>query len=232
MIGKCAAMVVLGGALLLSACQSTADNPAIPTGQDAYSAIPIVAETEPGSLGALGPGDVLSIDVLREPELSTDRITVDPTGKIEMPLVGEVLVTGLTTGELNDLLTNRLGARYLRDPRIAVNLVERRAQTITVEGEVQKPGIFPVTGEISLLGALALAESPTELAKADEIFVFRKVDGAQMGARFDLRQLRSGLAPDPQILPGDVVVVGFSSQRSAFQDFLRATPLLNIFTVF
>ncbi len=232
MIGRFAAMVITGGALLLSACQTTADNPAIPSGQDAYNTIPIVADGQTKHIGALGPGDVLSINVLREPELSTDRITVSPTGMIQMPLVGEILVEGLTTGELNDLLTSRLGARYLRDPRIAVNLVERRARTITVEGEVQKPGIFPVADDISLLGALALAESPTEFAKADEIFVFRTVDGQQTGARFDLRQLRSGLAPDPQILPGDVVVVGYSSQRSAFQDFLRATPLLNIFTVF
>ena len=62
--------------------------------------------------------------------------------------------------------------------------------------------------------------------------VFRTVNGQRMGAVFDVGQIRVGGASDPQILDGDVIVVGYSSVRGAFRDFLSVTPLLNLFTVF
>ncbi len=53
-----------------------------------------------------------------------------------------------------------------------------------------------------------------------------------MAAVFDLKQIRAGQAPDPQIIDGDIVVVGFSSVKGAFRDFLQAAPLLNVFSYF
>lgn len=226
-------LLVAGGlALLVSACQSGPDNPSIPSGADAYTAIPEYAESRAQTSGALVPGDVLSIIVLQEPELSLERVAVDDAGTIQMPLLGEMAAAGRTPREFTRQLTDQLGARYLRNPQVTVNVIERTARTITVEGEVERPGIFAVKPGITLLGALALAQSPSEFAREDSIFVFREVDGQRYGARFDLRELRNGLAPDPEILPGDIVVVGFSSSKSAFRDFLRATPLLNVFTLF
>ncbi|MDZ4307495.1 polysaccharide biosynthesis/export family protein [Allopontixanthobacter sp.] len=221
-----------GLALGVSACQSGPDNPSIPSGIAAYDAIPEKADNSAQVSGVMAPGDVLSISILQEPELRLEKVAIDDGGTIQMPLLGEVMVAGLTPAEFARELTDRLGARYLRNPQLTVNVIERAARTVTVEGEVDRPGIFAVKPGITLLGALALAESPSELARDDSIFVFRQVDGKRYGARFDLRELRNGLAPDPEILPGDTVVVGFSNSKSAFRDFLRATPLLNIFTVF
>ncbi len=62
---------------------------------------------------------------------------------------------------------------------------------------------------------MALAHSPKRTAKLDQVLIFRTVNGERMGARFDLTDIRSGTAPDPQILPGDVVVVGFSAASGA-----------------
>ena len=62
--------------------------------------------------------------------------------------------------------------------------------------------------------------------------VFRTVNGQRMGAVFDLQQIRTGAAPDPQILDGDTIVVGYSAVKGAFRDFLAASALLNLFTVF
>ncbi len=62
--------------------------------------------------------------------------------------------------------------------------------------------------------------------------VFRTLNGQRMGAVFDLRRIRTGSAPDPQIVDGDVVVVGFSQLKGAYRDFLAATPLLGLFTIF
>ncbi len=196
------------------------------------TAIPEMAESRVQDSGIMVPGDLLAIIVMQEPGLSLEKVAVDDTGTIQMPLLGEVIAAGRTPGEFTRELTRQLGAKYLRDPQLTVNVIERAPRTITVEGEVERPGLFPVKPGITLLGALALAQSPSELARQDAIFVFRRIDGQRYGARFDLRELRTGLAPDPEILPGDTVVVGFSDSKSAFRDFLRATPLLNVFTLF
>lgn len=225
---------LIGGilAILVSACQSAPDNSVIPSGMAAYDAIPEMAGNRAQGQGVMVPGDELSIMVMQEPELSLSKVAVDEAGTIQMPLLGEVVAAGLTPGELTRELTRRLGARYLRNPQLTVNVIERAPRTITVEGEVERPGMFAVKPGVTLLGALALAQSPTELARQDAIFVFRRIDGQRQGARFDLRELRTGLVPDPEILPGDTIVVGFSNSKSAFRDFLRATPILNVFTVF
>lgn len=224
-------LLCIGLLLGLGACQSTVNNPNLPTGMAAYQAIPVDNPELAQSALYLAVGDTLSVTVMREPELNLQRVTIGEDGTFQMPLLGTVAAEGLTTEQLSQSMTRRLADRYLRNPHLAVNLIDRAERTITVEGEVERPGIYPIRQDTTLLGALALAQSPTELAKNDEIFVFRKVDGQTVGGRFDLRELRSGVAPNPQILPGDVVVVGFSAGRSAFQDALRALPVLNVFAI-
>ena len=58
------------------------------------------------------------------------------------------------------------------------------------------------------------------------------INGRRMAARFDLGKIRAGRAPDPQVLAGDVVVVGYSALRGVYRDVLQAAPLLNVFTQF
>lgn len=216
---------------LAGACASTVENPAIPVGPSAYEVIPVDAPAlARAAMTRLRPGDVVSLSVLGEPDLLLDDVAVSETGTVQLPLAGEIAVEGLTLAELNAEVTRKLSP-YLRNPQVAVNLTKPVVRTVSVEGEVDRPGVFPITRETTLLGALALAESPSNLAKHDEIFVFRKIEGKQAGARFDLLELRSGIAPDPQILPDDVVVVGRSARRAAFEDFLRAAPAFNVFAV-
>lgn len=216
---------------LVAGCASTIDNPAIPAGPAAYEIIPVDAPAMAlAAMTRLRPGDVVSLSVLGEPELALEDVAVSEAGTLQVPLAGEVQAEGLTPGEMGAELARKLSG-YLRDPQVAVNLTKPAVRTVSVEGEVDRPGVFPITRETTLLGALALAESPTSLAKRDQIFIFRKIDGRQAGARFDLYELRSGLAPDPRILPDDVVVVGRSARRAAFEDFLRAAPAFNVFAI-
>jgi len=104
--------------------------------------------------------------------------------------------------------------------------------TIAVEGEVTRPGVYEIAPGASLLTAMALAQSPTDTAKLNEVLVFRTIAGQRTGARFDLAEIRAGRVPDPQLKPGDMVVVGFSQLRGVYQDVLKASPLFNIFTQF
>ena len=103
---------------------------------------------------------------------------------------------------------------------------------MTVEGNVVEPGVFEIPGSSTLLQAIARARSPTRVAQLDEVMIFRQINGKRVGARFDLTEIRTGRAPDPEILGGDVVVVGFDSLKGAFRDFLTTAPFFNIFQTF
>lgn len=180
----------------------------------------------------IGPGDIVSLGVFNEPELSIDKLPVDEAGNIQVPLIGAVQVSGLTPAKASSLIATRLGARYLRSPQVTLNVTEQAGQVVTVEGQVMKAGAYPVDHETTLLGAIALAQSPSRIAKLDEIVIFRTINGQRLAARFDLSRIRAGRDPDPQIMGGDVVVVGFSQAKSIYRDVLQAAPLFNVFTRF
>lgn len=172
------------------------------------------------------------MSVFQEPDLSNDKLQVDDVGRIQLPLAGDILAAGLTAPELSAVIAERLGRDYIRHPKVVVSVVSTREQTVAVEGEVKMPGVYKVSPSDTLLSAIARAQSPTNVARLDEVIVFRTVNGRRMGARFDLAQIRAGQAADPQILGGDVIVVGFSSLKGVYRDILQAAPLLNVFTQF
>jgi len=202
----------------------------LPTGPQAYAVFPNT-EAWPDE-DTLRPGDHLSIRVLGEPELTSDAYVVDSSGSIQVPLAGQVPAAGRTSAELRDELVKRLGARFIRDPQVAVIVTERRRTTFTVEGDVREPGVFEAMPGTSLLTAVAQAKSPTDTAQLNEVMIFRVVNGQRMGARFNIDDIRKGLAADPQILAGDTVVVGRSGLKSAWKQFLQAAPALNLFYIF
>lgn len=221
---------VLAAALALAACQSARPT-TLPQGAAAYQVIP-QAQPSPTVARALRAGDSIAVAVYREPDLGAPKLVLDSLGNVQLPLLGEVAAGGQTPAELAQTISQRLGARYLRRPQVTVALLDSVAQTISVEGQVKAPGVFPVGPNETLLTSLARAGSPGQTAKLDEIVVFRTVNGQRMGAVFNLEQIRTGAAPDPQILDGDTIVVGYSALKGAFRDFLAASPLLNLFTVF
>jgi polysaccharide export outer membrane protein len=176
----------------------------------------------------IGPADVIDVRVAYEPELSADSATVDTGGEISVPLIGNMRAAGKTAPQLADEIEGRL-MQYVRRPKVSVNIREYSRQNVTVEGDVEEPGVYPVQGTSSLLQAVARAQGPTKTAKLNEVIVFRTVNGQRMGAIFDLRRVRYGYDPDPLILGGDVVVVGYSEVKGAFRDFLGAAPVLAVF---
>lgn len=222
-------MVCLSGLLLATAaCQRTvASN--LPTGPAAYAELRDNTPPPPQTY-LLRTGDKIRISVLREEDFSVEAVVVDNAGNVSLPFVGEVPAVGHTQSQLAETVRERLGARFIRDPMVTVSMLEMAKLTISVEGEVEYAGVYEVTPGQTLLTAVALARSPTDTAKLDEIFIFRKIAGERYGARFDLARIRAGLDDDPDIIPGDVVVVGFSRARQFWLDALKAAPLFNVFT--
>ncbi|HEX2794754.1 MAG TPA: polysaccharide biosynthesis/export family protein [Croceicoccus sp.] len=216
--------------LALAACQSTT-RPVVPAGEAAYSAIAVPAP-EASADHVIAPGDRIDVTVFREQDFSKENLLVDNSGNVTLPSIGQVRVAGMTQAQVAGIVAGQLGARYLRNPEVTVSLREMAMPMVSVEGEVKQPGVYEIPPGSTLLTAMALARSPTPTAKLDEIIVFRKIDGRNAGARFDLADIRAGAVPDPVIRNGDVIVVGYSQIRGVYQDILKAAPLFNVFTQF
>jgi polysaccharide biosynthesis/export protein len=172
----------------------------------------------------IGPLDELQITVFREPDLSAKDLPVDLNGSISLPLLGQVQASGKTSAELGDAIAQGLNTRYLRNAQVAVSVTKPVNFSVTVDGEVKKPGVYQIPGSLTLVQAIALGEGTTEYARQDEVIVFRTIAGQRYVARFDLREIRAARAPDPTILQSDVVVVGFSRGTRLMRDIISAMP--------
>lgn len=174
----------------------------------------------------IGPFDKLQVSVFGIADLAPAEVQVDAGGNISFPLVGSLRAAGLSPEELAQTIEDGLRAKYVRDPQVTVNLDETVSQVVTVEGEVKRPGLYPVIGKMTLLRAVARAEGLTEFAKLDDVVIFRRVGGSQYAALYNMKQIRNGAMLDPEIFANDVVVVGESRARRIFKDILQASPLL------
>jgi polysaccharide export outer membrane protein len=183
------------------------------------------------TLGAnykIAPMDKLAIKVFRMTDLSGEY-DVDLAGNISLPLIGQLTAANLTTEQLDEQLTQKLGAKYLEHPEVSVAIKASTAHVVTVDGAVREGGSFPVGGTVSLIQAIAMAKGTADDANARRVAVFRTIGGQRQAAAFDLTAIRRGQAPDPQIYPGDIVVVDGSSVKAAQKQILQSIPLLSIF---
>lgn len=209
-------------ALVLSGCSSAPSRGGVGT----YVAIDDVAVSPRPADYRIGPLDILKITVFQEPDLSADEVPVDASGNILLPLIGQVSAAGRTGSELSGEIADRLGSRFLVDPQVSIIVVKSVAQRVTVEGSVERPGVYPIEGSMSLLQAMALAQGPTRVAKTSEVIVFRTIGDKVYAAKFNLDLVRRGAQSNPQILGGDTVVVGRSALKGLYRDLLEISPLL------
>jgi polysaccharide biosynthesis/export protein len=182
---------------------------------------------QPSRPFVIGPFDQVAIDVYGLPELSRS-VQVDASGNVSLPLVGPLLVAGKTPAQVGAEYAGRLKAQYVRDPKVTVNLTDTVSQNVSVNGAVSQPGIYPVTGRMTLMRAIARAQGINEFAKEREVVVYRRVNNQELAALYDLRAIRQGLYPDPEIYANDEIEVGESRGRRIFRDALAAAPLLSI----
>lgn len=207
-------------------CTTRAD---LPANAEAYDLIPAAAPEIVLRNYYLQPGDRISVDVYRETDLSISQVEVGSDGNFSMPLLGAVKASGKTTEQLAEAVRLRLSTRFLRDPRVAVNVVSAAQQRVIVDGSVNQPGIYELRGQTTLIGALALARGTSRTAELSEVAIFRRNGGKLVAAKFDVAAIRRGESPDVEIRPDDRVVVGFSGIKGAWRDFLQALPVFSTF---
>ena len=177
----------------------------------------------------IGPQDLLEISVFQVAELNR-TVRVSTSGDISLPLVGVMKAGGRTVQELEGQIAKTLDAKFLQNPQVTVFVKEFTSQRVTLEGSVKKPGIYPLTGRTTLLQAIAMAEGLDQLADLKGIVIFRVIDGKKMGARFDMKAIRSGTAADPQVYGDDIIVIDQSGSKTAFRRMMESLPIFSIFS--
>lgn len=173
----------------------------------------------------LGPFDQVSVDVFGLPEFSR-TVTIDRSGNISLPLAGEIAASGKTPAQLATAVTRSLQANHVRNPQVNINVTQVVSQVITVAGQVRTPGLFPVTGRMTLVRAIARAEGTTDVARDNYVLVFRRVAGQDIVGLYDLRAIQQGLYEDPEVFANDVIQVDESRARRLFNLVIASSGLL------
>ena len=176
----------------------------------------------------IAPLDIVEIKVFGVDDLN-GAYQVDPDGKIKFPLIGVLDAQGFSVFELASRIEEKLQVGFLRDPQVTVRISEASGQQMTVEGAVEKPGMYPVRGRLSLLQAVALSGGPSRAADPSKVVIFRTIEGKRMAAAFDLLKIRAGQAEDPVVYGNDIIVIDGSGLREGYDEFIRAIPVLGIF---
>jgi polysaccharide export outer membrane protein len=156
----------------------------------------------------IGTGDVLSINVWKETEVSR-VVPVRSDGRISLPLVGEIQAGGRTPKQLEAEITAKL-KDYVSEPEVTVIVQEIKSQKFNVLGMVMKPGSFTLTKPMTVIDAIALAGGFRDFAKQKDIYVLRRnPNGSQKKLPFNYKDVIKGrnLGENVELEINDTIVV-------------------------
>lgn len=177
----------------------------------------------------IGSSDLLNIKVFQADELSRE-VRVDANGNINLPLLGTVSIAGLTQTEAENKLADLMRQSLLQDPQVTIFIKEFTSQRITIEGEVSKPGIYPINGKMTILQALAIAGGPASLADMKNVVLFRQKDNKDQAYLINLNNIQNGTNKDFLLRNEDKIVIHRSDSRYWLKEastFLSPITILN-----
>lgn len=161
-----------------------------------FLAVVIPAQAASDSTYTLGSGDVISISVFGEEDLSFDEIRLTDAGSFSYPFLDELRVNGLTAADVERKIINGLIGDYLIDPKVTVSILEYRE--FFVNGEVKKPGGYSFKPGLTLRKAIALAGGLTERASENKMSIIRDTDDERKPEKADM---------DTSVSPGDIITI-------------------------
>jgi polysaccharide export outer membrane protein len=184
--------------------------PAAPKEKKSKTAAPApaaAAATETGvdpKLFVIGAEDVLLIRVWREPELS-GQVTVRPDGKITLQLLNEVQAAGLSPEKLAQNISEGLTAKYMNKAEVSVSVLHVNSRKYFIQGEVGRPGVYPLLVPTTILEALVHAGGFRDFANQKKITIMRK--GERL--HFNYKDVIKGKNASQNITlePGDLIIV-------------------------
>lgn len=177
----------------------------------------------------IGPHDLLEIEVFRVEDFKR-KVRVNSRGNISLPLIGNVEAAGKTSQQLEVFIAEKLQENYLQEPHVSVFIEEYASQKVTLEGEVQKPGLYALNGRTTVLQAIAMAEGLTNLANTSRVQLFRPDGQGRISSyMLDIDAIRNGESHDPLVFGNDIVVVHKAGAKAFAKD---VTDMLRGFITF
>jgi polysaccharide export outer membrane protein len=155
-------------------------------------------------------GDMVSIDVYNEPDLS-HKFKVAADGFIHYPLLGRINIEGKSSEDVEKLISKLLGADYLVNPIVSVSVSGSSGRSVMIFGEVRSPGAYEAKSgqRLTLLHVISQAGGFTDIAAKDKVRIVRLVNGKEQKIKVrvsDLLRGRNGIT-DVNLQPGDVITV-------------------------
>ena len=162
---------------------------------------------EPGDRYTIAPGDTLEISVWKD-EALTRQIIVPPDGIISFPLIGEINAKGRTVPQVRSVIEEKL-SEYVPDVTATVMLIEAISLRAYVIGKANRPGVFPITKDTTVVQILAMAGGLNAFAAEEDILILRRNGQATVKMPFDYEAVRNGESLEQNIVleRGDVVLV-------------------------
>jgi len=170
--------------------------------------VPEILQPPPAPVGyTIGPDDVLLIQFWRDTDM-TREVTVRPDGKISLPLLNDIVASGLTPDELRDRVTEA-AKKYVEDPNVTIIVRQINSRKVFVTGSVARPGPYPMADTMTVLQAIAIAGGLTEYANTKNISVVRTEAGRSYRFKFNYKEVMDGknLKQNIPLKPGDTVIV-------------------------
>ena len=158
-------------------------------------------EKPTGARKKLRRGDKVFVNILTPVEPTEIKNEINDFGAINLPLIGTVKLEGLTTSEAEKLIKKAyMDGGFYR--KLDVIVMSQEGEYY-IQGEINKAGVFPLSGDVTLLMAIATAGGPTDWAKESKVQIRR--DSKIM--EFDVDRIRKGKDKDPYIESGDIIVI-------------------------
>lgn len=140
-------------------------------GQAASPPSPNAADAAPVEDYEVGPSDILKISVFGHEDLA-QVVVVQTDGTLSYPFIGSVRASGLTTKELEHEIATALGRAYIRNPQVTVVVQEYRSKQVYVVGEINRPGVYPISGKMTVVEILSRA-GPLGANAGSEVLIVR-----------------------------------------------------------
>jgi len=169
------------------------------------------AMSDPTSQYQIGPGDHLQVFVYESPNLSVSDIPVRPDGRLSLPLVPDLEVTGKTPTQLSGEISDRL-KQYIKDPNVSVIVHSFNgtfARQIRVIGEAAQPMAMPYSDHMTLLDVMIAAKGLTKYAAGNSAVIVRREGNTQKSIKVRLSDLlKDGdVSQNIEMLPGDTLII-------------------------
>ncbi len=191
----------------------------------AAPAVPVTAPAPPvpvvrGSGGALSSGesdyvlvvgDVVELNVFREPDLTT-QATIARDGTVQLPLIREVQLAGLSIRDAREMLRQLYDKKFLVDPQVFLNVVKYAQRKFTIMGQVARPGSYELQGgeRMDLLEAIGLAGGFTRIANRGRVIIQRREGEGVTAIKANAKRMADGKEAPIEVQPGDVITVSES----------------------